>query len=345
MKIAMLHVDLPNESKGGVAFQAHYLANVLVQRGHDVTMFTFSPAYADCRYQVNQYSVSPRLHRWQAFIFAARLANTDFSGFDIIHAHGDNYLLWGRHPQIRTFHGSAKDEALSAVRLRRRLYQSVMVKLEQMGAWIADINVGVSQATQARIPAISAIIPCGVDTTCFKPGCKAENPSVLFVGAADGRKRGKFLADVFIREVRSRFPEAELWMVTETPILGEGIVNFGKVSLETLCELYQRAWVFCLPSTYEGFGVPYIEAMAAGTVVISSPNPGAREVLGEGKYGLLADDINLGNQINRLLNDEKLRHTYETRGLLRAQEFSWEQIAMQYEKLYTALHLNTQKKS
>jgi hypothetical protein len=80
MKIAMTHVDLPNESKGGVAFQAHYLANILVERGHDVTMFTFSPVYPDCRYSVHQYPISPQLRRLQAFVFAVHLAKTIFLG-------------------------------------------------------------------------------------------------------------------------------------------------------------------------------------------------------------------------------------------------------------------------
>ena len=337
MKIAMTHADLPNESKGGVAFQAHYLANELVERGHDVTMFTFSPAYADCRYRVHQYSIPPRLRRLQAFVLAARLAKTDFSKFDILHTHGDNYLLWGRHPQVRTFHGSAKDEANSAVRLRRRVYQLAIARLEEIGAQVADVNVGVSQATRARIPSVSVIIPCGVDTTRFYPGCKADKPSLLFVGTTSGRKRGAFLADIFIKQVRPRLPDAELWAVTEQPMEGEGIVNFGKVSLEMLCELYQRAWVFCLPSTYEGFGVPYVEAMAAGTAVVASPNPGAQEVLCEGKYGLLAEDAELGNQINLLLSKEELRHAYAKKGLLRAQEFSWEQVVTQYENLYADL--------
>jgi glycosyltransferase involved in cell wall biosynthesis len=343
MKIAMTHVDLPNESKGGVAFQAHYLANILVERGHDVTMFTFSPVYPDCRYSVHQYPISPQLRRLQAFVFAVHLAKTDFSGFDIIHTHGDNYLLWGHHPQVRTFHGSAKDEAISAQRLRRRLYQMVMANLEQVGARVSDVNVGVSHATQARIPAVSVIIPCGVNIARFCPGQKAEHPSILFVGTTEGRKRGRFLADVFHREVRSHFPNAELWAVTERPMEGEGIVNFGKVPLETLCELYQRAWIFCLPSTYEGFGVPYIEAMASETAVVASPNPGALEVLREGEYGVIAEDSDLGNQLTHLLSHEEIRRTYAEKGLLRAQNFTWEQVAMQYENLYVRLLSNHQQ--
>lgn len=337
MKIAMTHVDLPNQSKGGVAFQAHYLANALVDRGHSVTMFTFSPADADCRYQVHQYSIPSPLRRLKAFIFAARLAGTDFSEFDLVHTHGDNYLLWRQHPQIRTFHGSAKDEALAAVRLRRRIYQTVLAGLEPVGAWMADVNVGISRATQVRVPAVSTIIPCGVDTMRFRPGRKSDQPSILFVGTAAGRKRGQFLADRFVEEVRPQFPNAELWAVVDRPLVGEGIVNFGKVSLEKLSSLYQQSWIFCLPSTYEGFGVPYIEAMAAGTAVIATANPGAREVLGDGEYGLIVTEAELGDRINHLLGDTELRQFYATKGLLRAQEFSWKQIVLQYENLYTNL--------
>ena len=334
MKIAMTHANLPNETKGGAAAQAHYLANALVDRGHEVTMFTFSPAYTECRYQVHQYSIPDRVRPLQAFVLAVRLAQTDFSGFDILHTHGDNYLLWGRHPHLRTFHGSALDEAKFAVRLRRRIYQTVIAGLEQAGSRVADISVGVSRATQQRIPAISTIIPCGVDLGCFRPGQKAEHPCVLFVGTVEGRKRGRFLADIFAREVRSRFPNAELWTVADQPLQGEGIVNFGRVSLEKLCELYQRAWVFCLPSTYEGFGVPYIEAMASGAAVVASLNPGACEVLDDGKCGVLAADAELGQQINYLLENEEVRNAYVVKGMQRSQAFSWEEVTKQYEELY-----------
>jgi phosphatidyl-myo-inositol alpha-mannosyltransferase len=337
MKIAMAHLDLPNESKGGVAFQAHYLANTLANRGHDLTMFTCSPPYEDCSYNVYQYPISSHLRQVKPFIFAAYLAKTDFSEFDVLHTHGDNYLVWGYHPQVRTFHGSAKDEARSAVRLRRRIYQTVMIGLEQVGAWIADRNVGVSQATQLQIPAVSDIIPCGVDIAHFYPGQKVNHPCILFVGTISGRKRGAMLTDIFKNEIRPRFPHAELWMVAEQNVDGEGIINFGKVSLEKLCELYKRAWVFCLPSTYEGFGVPYIEAMASGTTVLASPNPGALEVLDQGKYGMVVNDDELANQLVCLLENDHARQSYVEKGLARVKEYAWSQVADQYEKLYNEL--------
>ncbi len=337
MRIAMTHVDLPNESKGGVAHQVHYLANTLVERGHDVTMFTFSPADAECRYQVHQYRRQASLRHVQSFVFAAHLAKTDFSGFDVLHTNGDNYLIRSCTPHLRTFHGSAKDEAGSAIRLRRRLYQAVIAQLETLGARAADLNVGVSEATRVRISAVTQIVPCGVNITHFHPGQKNERPAVLFVGTTGGRKRGQFLADIFQREVRSRFPDAELWAVAERPMEGESIVNFGRADSETLADLYRRAWVFCLPSTYEGFGVPYIEAMASGTPVVASLNAGACEVLRNGKYGFLVEDKQIGITINNLLEDAQLRQNRIDSGLLRSQEFSWERVAEQYEQLYRSL--------
>ena len=343
MKIAMIHVDLPNESKGGVAFQAHYLANALVDRGHDVTMFTFSPVYEECLYKVHQYAIAPKLRKFQSFLFAYHLGRTDFSGFDIIHSHGDNYLMGAKHPQIRTFHGSARDEAAFATSLKRRIYQSLTVYLEEAGARVADINIGVSEATKSRIPAIAQIIPCGFDRDRFYAGQKSAHPTILFVGTLEGRKRGGWLAEIFNREIRTVIPTAELWSVSDRPLEGEGIVNFGRVPLEQLCELFRTTWVFCLPSTYEGFGVPYIEAMASGTSVVASPNLGAKEVLGNGKFGIIAEDNQLGNSLLRLLMDTELRDHYVKQGTLRSHDFTWSRIVEQYEKIYESLYESTAK--
>ena len=334
MKIAMTHVDLPNESKGGVASQVHYFANVLVDRGHDVTMFTFSPAYPQCRYHVHQYPRVPLLWRFKSFLFAARLAGTDFSSFDVLHTNGDNYLVRGRFPHIRTFYGSAIDEALTAVTLRRRVYQRIIARLEDVGARVARITVGISEATRFRIPSIKMIIPCGVDVTRFQPGPKAEKPVILFVGTIGGRKRGSLLAEIFRNEVRPHFPDAELWTVSDKPMKGEGVVNYGRVSTDELTLLFQRAWVFCLPSTYEGFGVPYIEALASGTAIVATPNPGAREVLQNGEFGVIADDTEIASAINGLLSDAARRQTFADKGIARAREFAWDNVAIQYEQIY-----------
>jgi len=109
------------------------------------------------------------------------------------------------------------------------------------------------------------------------------------------------------------------------------------VSLEMLTELYRKAWVFCLPSTYEGFGVPYIEALASGTPVVASPNVGAREVLAEGAYGEIVPDARLGSALLQLLTNSARREELIRNGLHRARAFDWNRIAEQYERIYVEI--------
>jgi len=335
MKIAMASVVLPSTEKAGVANQVHGLANTLVQRGHDVTVFSLSGAPEDARYLTHTFRVDNRIPRsLYTFVQAGNLAVTDFSTYDVIHAHGDNYLMMARPHHIRTFYGSATAEARAARRLALRLYYRVMAPLETAGARISAYNVAVSRNTEWSIRPIDAIIPCGIDLTRFHPGSKSEFPTVLFVGGLRGRKRGQLLVDAFRNEVRRAHPTAQLWLVSQDNVDAEGVVNFGRVSDDRLAELYREAWTFCMPSTYEGFGVPYIEAMASATPPVSTNNPGANEVLDGGRYGIITSDIELGSALSALLGDPGRLARLAARGLQHAKRFDWNVVAASYESAY-----------
>jgi phosphatidylinositol alpha-mannosyltransferase len=134
--------------------------------------------------------------------------------------------------------------------------------------------------------------------------------------------------------VRPRIPDAELLMVSDGDVDFDGVRNLGRVSDSELAQLYRSAWLFCLPSSYEGFGVPYIEAMASGTAVVASPNPGAREVLKDGEFGVLANDDAVGATLSALLVDEARRAALVRAGLVRSAQYRWESVAAQYEEIY-----------
>ena len=121
-----------------------------------------------------------------------------------------------------------------------------------------------------------------MDDSIFTPWPveKTPEPSVLFVGALDGRKRGRFLLEGFLKTVRPMHPDASLTIVGGTGPEHPGVTYLTGVSDAELADLYRRAWVYASPSTYEGFGLPYLEAMACGTPVVASANPGSVDVLG-----------------------------------------------------------------
>ena len=227
MKIALCHCDLPNQSKGGVAHVVHDMANAFVERGHDVTMFTFSPRYDDCRYDVHTFPNPPRIKRFMSVAQGINLAKTDFSRFDVVNAHGDSqWMTKGRYPLVRTMNGSAKDEAASATKLPRKLFQLLLYSWEKQSTRNATLNIGISEATRERYDCEMRVIPCGVNIERFSPGAKSAHPTVLFVGTTGGRKRGQLVADAFNRVIRPALPTAELWSVAEAPMDGDGIAPF-----------------------------------------------------------------------------------------------------------------------
>lgn len=335
MKIALTSYYLPSGSKIGVGYMVHYLANQLVRRGHEVTVFSACPRCADARYETVQL---PCGKPFQTFRFAWNLRKVDFSRFDVLNAHGDDPFLWGcnRPRHVHTYHGACLAEMFHAASFRIRLKMAALALCELDSAFLADERVAVSANTRRYIPRIGTIIPNGVDVSKFTPGTepKSECPSVLFVGSMAGRKRGAMLVDLFEREIRPALPEAQLWMVCEDSIERRGVRSFGRVSLERLVSLYRRAWVFCMPSSYEGFGVPYIEAMACGVPVVATPNPGACEVTCDGRYGWLAADDELPGALLRVLKEPELRERMRQSGLRRALDFTWDAVCEKYEQLY-----------
>ena len=346
MRIALIQRFLPSRSRGGVGYFTHGLAHALSKRGHEVTVFSQDPAPEDAAYQVRRISSGGISEKWLPLAFPFQIACQDFSGFDILNAQGDDQWISGRQapPRVRTLHGAALLEAyFNGIRncsLKHFLLHSYFYACE----WIADLKadrvVAVSKDTKRYYPRVHEIIGNGIDLALFKPPLFSEKtsyPSILFVGELGTRKRGSLLVKTFEKWLRPSFPSCELWLVSPEKIEGPGLRCFENLSTPELVKLYQKVWVFCLPSSYEGFGRPYVEAMACGTPVVASPNPGAREILENGLYGLLAEDRSLGEVLLELLRDADRRQEMSRRGLERAKNYGWDVIALQYERLYEDL--------
>src|SRR6266480_1883351 len=116
----------------------------------------------------------------------------------------------------------------------------------------------------------------------------------------------------------------------------EGAVRFpGYVSDEELITLYQMATCLVFPSLYEGFGLPVLEAMAAGCPVITSTTSALPEVAGNA--ALLVDPLNaqeIAKVMRQVLQDEDLRRLMIHDGHSRASNFSWEETARMTREVY-----------
>lgn len=348
MKIIMLSGTLPPRHKGGVAHQVSRLSQALVERGHEVIVKTFSPSPPSIKYQLVQIRSPMPLREnklWRMTAAPVSFATGRYGKYDVVHAHGDNPLLYRRRiPVIRTFYGSAREEARTAERLRRRLSQRLFIASEVMGKKLATVTVGISENTSTSHRGLDYVIPCGVDRRLFRPGKKSRSPSVLFVGTLSGRKRGRLVVDIFKEVIQPNFKDAELWLVAESHVEGEGIKSFGSISDKDVAALFSAAWIFILPSSYEGFGVPYIEAMASGTPVVATPNPGALELVRPQTGGVIVPEKDIGTAICNLLGDGEKRVWLSTRGREASAAFDWTMVAERYERIYEDAILRTRRR-
>lgn len=186
----------------------------------------------------------------------------------------------------------------------------------------------------------------------YSPSVKLAREQIefLFVGRRDPYKNLPLLIQALAR-VREqgyparlrvigtddpRYPEAR-HLSTELGV--EDVVTWsGHVPDEALVQAYQQADVFVMPSNYEGFGLPVLEAMACGTPVICSNRGALPEVAGDA--ALLIDPHEpgqLAEAMIRLVRHPEERSALAERGLLRAGQFSWDETARQTIAVYESL--------
>jgi glycosyltransferase involved in cell wall biosynthesis len=114
----------------------------------------------------------------------------------------------------------------------------------------------------------------------------------------------------------------------ESKPLAEGITFLGPVTSVQLKVLYQDAEALVFPSLYEGFGLPPLEAMAAGTPVIAMPISAVPEVGGDSVlYPDSLSPVDLARAMETVATNQYLRNDLRERGIRRAEQFRWENTA------------------
>ncbi len=264
--------------------------------------------------------------------------------FDVLHVHEPlapgptiTSIVLKQSPIVATYHRSGHSKFYDYFNRPAR--------------WVAsrvEINCAVSEeAARTAKDALGGsyeILFNGIDLDLFETRIeKSATPTVLFIGRHEPRKGLQVLLEAF----RYLPNDVRLWVASEGPETEKlkeqtsndaRIVWLGTISDAEKINRLHKSSVLCAPSLGgESFGIVLLEAMAARTPVVASAIPGYMKLARQGKDALLTkpgDPISLSDALRSVLFTNNVATTFAKSGRERAEQFSMDELAIQYQKIY-----------
>ena len=261
-------------------------------------------------------------------------------------------------PMLVTIHGS------DLFPLKNRFFKAMQKSILGNADIITVNSETAKNELLSRFPHLKSkirIIPMGIDTTVFRPEkakhLKYKSKIILFVGRLNEQKGVQYLIKA-MPKITAKTKNAKLLIIGEGDY-GKELENIAKAhNTEELIEFLGSktqaeiagycniADVFVLPSATtklgtESFGLVLAEAMACGTPVIGSSSGGIKNIIKNGKNGLVFEEKNpddLAEKVSKVLNDAKLKKRLSKNGLKYArQNYDWNKISKKFSSLYGQL--------
>ncbi|GFG75819.1 glycosyltransferase family 4 protein [Mycobacterium botniense] len=256
---------------------------------------------------------------------------------------------WWRKPLVHRWYGFSKMQE----RVARSIPELLTVSTSSAADIATDFGVSLAQLS---------VVPLGVDTTVFTPSAQPRIPGrIIAIASADRPLKGVGHLLRAVAKLRTEH-DIELQLVakletngpTEKLIAELGISDIvhtsSGLSDTELAQLLASAEIACVPSLYEGFSLPAVEAMASGTPIVASRAGALPEVLGpDGMCARLVrpgDTDDLIRVLDDLLSSPDERRRLGLAGRRRALAvYSWESVAAQTVHVYErAVARNTQQR-
>jgi phosphatidylinositol alpha-mannosyltransferase len=346
---------------GGVQAHVVDLAEVLISRGHEVSVlapasettalpdFVVSAGRAVAipyNGSVARLSFGPvsyaRVRRW-----------INDNNFDVLHIHEPNApslsmlaLKIAEGPIVATFHTSTTKSLVLST------FQGVLQPfLEKISGRIAVSELARRwQVTSLGADAVE--VPNGVDVPFFRhspllPGYPRAGRTVLFLGRFDESRKGMDVLIGALPALVARYPDIEILVVGRGdddrlrkdagPHAGH-LRFLGQVDDDEKASAMRSADVYCAPNLGgESFGIVLVEAMASGTAVVASELDAFRRVLRDGRAGVLVpvgDSKALADSIIEVLADDDRRTALIEAGSEVVETYDWPVVADQILRVY-----------
>ncbi|MHB8604309.1 MAG: glycosyltransferase family 4 protein [Thermoplasmatota archaeon] len=353
---------------GGTEEVVARLARGLAERGHDVTVATSREpdtpeterhdGYAIRRFdlaRVGKFRVAPRAYR--DFVLAG--------AWDVVHLHGQRvwstdwlyrHFAKARAPLVFTAHGFYQWEVERTPLVDAWYYRRTLPRaLRHVAKATALTEHEWKQLVGWGVPATSVeVIPDGFEPREFaapparggfreRHGLDAKRPLVLYAGGSYPNKQVARIVEVaalvgssaqFVlagKDADGGFAAA----AAAGKARHLDLHVLGVLPRDELLAALADADVFLLASSFEGFALVLLEAMASGLPFVSTP-VGAAPDLAKLGAGLVADasPVSLAARVRELLDDETMRRAIGERGREAVADFAWDKIVSRYAALY-----------
>ncbi len=303
---------------------------------------------------------------WRMLVWAGHLAHLPFDRLlppSTVLFHATEHLLLPlrRIPTVLTVHDLIFERF---PHYHKRLNHFFLTRTMPLFARRATAIITISRASRDDLIALYGIPPQKVHVIYEAPAPHFRPPPpqaieaarqryhlperyVLTVGTIEPRKNLTRLLSAFERAYAQGLADALVivgqrgWLYEdffrrlEASPARDAVILPGFVPDEDLPALYAGATVFALPSLYEGFGLPMLEAMACGTPVVASRAGALPEVGGDAALYVDPTDVEaLAGTLARCLKDADLRAAMREAGLRRAAQFTWERTARETAAVY-----------
>lgn len=343
--------DIKNPQAGGAEVYTHQIMKRLVDKGHEVTVF--SSMFEDGLQEecIDGVTVVRSGSRYTVYRKARHFYLSTKIRYDVVIDEINTIPFMT--PRFVT--RGERIVALIHQLAREFWYYEMPYPIAWMGhnyferKWLnryRDIQtVTVSDSTRKELVELGfknvTIVPNGLNVTRLSDvPAKTPHPSMIFVGRMKRAKCPHHAIEAY-RILKQRFPELTFvaagdgYLRSELQEANPDIEFLGYVDRETRDKRVKESWVIVVPGVREGWGQVVTDANALGTPAVGYNIPGLRDSIKDGYNGLLTSPTpaDLSNGIARLLGDESLRKRMSVNGLEWAGRFDWDASADSFEKL------------
>lgn len=273
--------------------------------------------------------------------------------FDVLHAHmlprdGHAGLLIARKlgiPFVLTVHGT--DIFHYFIPGKKPWGRNIRIA-RQADALVAVSSLLLSRVAPYRERGLSRIVPNGVDLSLIPEKCRNVPHRILSVGTLKARKCMDRTLEAFAR-ISGEWPDATLTIIGIGPMegqlrerarqlgLADRVTLTGGLPHEEVLRRMSESDVFVLPSWGEGYGIVYIEAMAAGMIAVGAENEGIADTITDGVNGFLVpagDTDAVETVLRRIFRDEKALLPLREAGRQAALKLTWRRNAETMDEIY-----------